>query len=43
MPTEQIEQVAKTEWSLKILSEAEVKYRDVIELIEAQGDLEMKL
>jgi hypothetical protein len=43
LPTEQIEQVAKTEWSLKILSEAEVKDRDVFELIEAQGDLEMKL
>jgi hypothetical protein len=43
LPAEQVKQVATTEWSLKILKEAEVYDRDVYELIEAQGDLGRKL
>jgi len=43
LPTEQVKQVASTEWSKKILGEAKVFDRDVFELIQAQGDAARKL
>jgi hypothetical protein len=43
LPAEQVKQVASTEWSKKIIGEAKVFDRDVFELIQAQGQVEMKL
>jgi hypothetical protein len=43
LPKEKVKQVCETEWSRKILGEAKVFDRDVFELIEAQGKVEMKL
>jgi len=43
LPTEQVKQVASTEWSKKIISDAKVFERDVFELIQAQGDTARKL
>lgn len=43
LPDEMVEQVCETEWSRKILGEAKVFDRDIFELIEAQGEVEMKL
>lgn len=43
LPSEQVKQVASTEWSKKILGEAKLFERDVFELIQAQGDVARKL
>ena len=43
LPADQIAQVRETEWSKKILAEAEIFDRDVFELIHAQGDTHAKL
>jgi hypothetical protein len=43
LPKEKVKQLCETEWSRKILGEAKVFDRDVFELIEAQGKVEMKL
>lgn len=43
LPNDQIEQVKATEWTKKIIGEAQIVERDVWELIEVQGDTSLKL
>jgi hypothetical protein len=43
MPAEQIKQVTSTEWSRKIIGEAQVFERDVFELVQEQGEVGRKL
>jgi hypothetical protein len=43
LPSEQIKQVRETEWTKKILGEAEAFERDVFVLIGVQGAAEEKL
>ena len=43
LPSDQIAQVTATEWSQKIINEAQVFERDVFELISVQGDDSVKL
>jgi hypothetical protein len=43
LPADQIDRVKETDWSKKILAECQMFERDVFELIEVQGNKEMKL
>lgn len=43
LPADQIKQVTQTEWSKKIIGEAQAFDRDIFTLIQAQGDTAMKL
>ena len=43
LPAEQIKQVTATEWTQKILKEAQLFERDVFELVEVQGEVKAKL
>lgn len=43
LPSEQIAQVSATEWTKKILAEAEVFERDVVRLVHVEGDEGVKL
>ncbi|KAK4543639.1 hypothetical protein LTR36_005284 [Oleoguttula mirabilis] len=43
LPADQVKQVVATEWSQKIVGESLVFDRDVLELVQAQGDISLNL